>query len=119
MLASGIHNLHTLPGKRTPSGIAQARLAVDVMKAFMREEIATHGERAALKLLERVAMLAQSQEALRIFLVHGIDPLAAIPLDDFRTTTVLHKTRWPQIVTAVNKKRQGLRKLLAPKPPKR
>lgn len=119
VLASRIHNLHTLPGKRTPSGVAQARLAVDVMKAFMREEINRSGERAALKLLERIATLTQSSAATRVFLLYGIEPLDAAPLEDFRATAALQKTRWPQIVKAVNKKRQALKKLLSPQKPNR
>ncbi|MGH8574988.1 MAG: c-type cytochrome, partial [Gammaproteobacteria bacterium] len=58
VLDSRIQNLHLLPGKRTPAGIAQARLAVDVARGFIRSEIETRGERTALKLLERVAEIA-------------------------------------------------------------
>jgi hypothetical protein len=35
-LDSRIQNLHMLPEKRTDAGIAQARLAVDVARAFIR-----------------------------------------------------------------------------------
>jgi hypothetical protein len=49
--------------------------------------------------------------AVRVFLLYSIDPLEAVPLDDFRTTSALHKVRWPQIVAEVNEKRESLRKL--------
>src|SRR5262249_5054144 len=58
VLDSRIQNLHLLPEKRTNVGIAQARLAVDMARAFIAEEISEHGERAGLKLLERVADIA-------------------------------------------------------------
>jgi hypothetical protein len=111
VLDSRIQNLHLLPGKRTDAGIAQARLAVDVAREFIRREITTRGERVGLKLLERVADIAADMAAVRVFLLFGIDPLQAVPLEDFRTTSALHKGRWPQIVAEVGVKRESLRKL--------
>ena len=111
VLDSRIQNLHLLPEKRTPAGIAQARLAVDVVRAFIREEVVTRDERAGLRLLERVADIATDIAAVRVYLLYGIDPLKAVPLENFRTTSSLHKVRWPQIVAEVADKRQSLRKL--------
>jgi len=111
VLDSRIQNLHLLPEKRTKAGISQARLSVDVARAFIRQEVATRNERAGLKLLERVAEIASDIAAVRVFLLYGIDPLEAIPLEDFRTTSALHKVRWPQIVAEVGEKRETLRKL--------
>jgi hypothetical protein len=111
VLDSRIQNLHLLPVKRTDVGIAQARLAVDVARAFIRQEVATRDERTGLKLLERVADISADIGAVRVFLLYGIDPLKAVPLADFRTTSALHKLRWPQIVTEVGEKRESLRKL--------
>ena len=111
VLDSRIQNLHLLPEKRTKAGISQARLSVDVARAFIRQEVATRNERAGLKLLERVAEIASDIAAVRVFLLYGIDPLEAIPLEDFRTTSALHKVRWPQIVAEVGEKRESLRKL--------
>jgi hypothetical protein len=111
VLDSRIQNLHLLPDKRTDAGIAQARLAVDVVRAFIRQEVAARDERASLKLLERVADIASDIAAVRVFLLFGIDPLTGIPLEDFRTTASLHKVRWPQIVAEVGEKRESLRRL--------
>jgi len=111
VLDSRIQNLHLLPEKRTKAGISQAWLSVDVARAFIRQEVATRNERAGLKLLERVAEIASDIAAVRVFLLYGIDPLEAIPLEDFRTTSALHKARWPQIVAEVGEKRESLRKL--------
>jgi len=111
VLDSRIQNLHLLPEKRTDAGIAQARLGVDVARAFIRQEVATRDERAGLKLLERIADIASDIAAVGVFLLHGIDPLKAVPLEDFRTTSSLHKVRWPQIVAEVGGKRESLRKL--------
>jgi hypothetical protein len=111
VLDSRIQNLHLLPDKRTDAGIAQARLAVDVARAFIRQEVATRDERAGLKLLERVADIANDIAAVRVFLLYGIDPLMGVPLEDFRTTSALHKVRWPHIVSEVGEKREALRRL--------
>ncbi len=113
VLDSRIQNLHALPEKRTRAGIAQARLAVDVARACIRQEIAEAGERAGLKLLERVADIATDIAAVRVFLLYGVDPLAGVPLEDFRTTSALHKARWPQIIAGVNAKRETMHRLAA------
>jgi hypothetical protein len=111
VLDSRIQNLHLLPEKRTDAGIAQARLAVDVAREFIRQEVSSRGERVGLKLLERIADIAADIAAVRVFLLYDIDPLQAVPLEDFRTTSALHKVRWPQIVAEVSQKRESLRKL--------
>ena len=113
VLDSRIQNLHLLPEKRTPMGIAQAKLAVDVARAFIRQQVAVRNERTGLKLLERVAQIAGDIAAVRVFLLYGVDPLEAVPLEDFRTTSALHKVRWPQIVAEVGEKREALKKVTA------
>lgn len=115
VLDSRIQNLHALPEKRTEAGIAQGNLAIDVARAFIRLRIAERGERAALKLLERVAEIAADIAALRVFLLYRIDPLRAVPIEEFRTTTALHTVRWPQILADVSSKREALVRLLRPR----
>lgn len=112
VLDSRIQNLHMLPEKRTDAGVAQARLSVEVARAFIHVELATGTERAGLKLLERVADIAGDIAAVRVFLLYGIEPLDAVPLEDFRLTSALHKVRWPQIRAQVGAKRESLRKIL-------
>ena len=113
VLDSRIQNLHLLPEKRNDAGIAQARLALGVARAFIAREVAMRGERVGLKLLERIAEMATDIAAVRVFLLYGIDPLEAVPLADFRTTTALHKVRWPQILAEATRKRESTRKLAA------
>ena len=101
-----------LPEKRNRFGVAQAMLSLAVTRAFIRREIADRGERAALKLLERVAEIANDIASVRVFLLHGVDPLEAVPTADFRTTGTLHTRRWPQIESELRAKRESLRKSL-------
>ncbi len=119
VLDSRIQNLHLLPGKRTPAGVAQAELAVDVARAFIRHVVGAEGERAGLRLLERTAAIAGDIAAVRVFVRFGVDPLAAVPLDSFRTTSALHSRRWPQIVAGVQRARDALRRLEAMATPPR
>ncbi len=111
VLDSRIQNLHSLPEKRTEAGIAQAELAIHVVRTFIRRQIEERGERTGLKLLERVAAIAADIAAVRVFLLFGIDPLEAVPLEEFRTTSALHKVRWPQIVADIRARREALQRL--------
>ena len=115
VLDSRIQNLALIPAKRTRAGVSQARLALDVARAFISAEIDERGERKALQLLERIATIAADERALHVFLEYEVDPLLAVPLEDFRTTTALHAQRWPQVVAAVKKKRDRYRRQKSPR----
>jgi hypothetical protein len=107
VLDSRIQNLELLREKRTKAGVAQARLAVDVVRTYIQGVLAAEGERAGLKLLERIAGIALDTAAVRVFLRHGIDPLQAVPVDEFRTTPALQAKRWPQLVREVAERRRA------------
>jgi hypothetical protein len=51
--------------------------------------------------------------AVNVSLLHGIDPLQAVPIEEFRTTTALHRRRWPQVQKAASDKRRKLGALMA------
>ena len=112
VLDSRIQNLHLLPEKRTRAGVAQARLAVDVVRAHTRDTVVRRGERVGLRLLERVVAIADDLAAIRVFLLYGIDPLEAVPLESFRTTPKLHKQRWPRVQQALAQKREAAQRIL-------
>jgi hypothetical protein len=111
VLDSRIQNLALIPAKRTQTGVSQAMLAIDVAHAFISAEIDERGEKKALKLLERIAKIADNDGAIGVFLKYNIDALLAVPLEDFKTTTALHTQRWPQIVSALAKRRDKVRRL--------
>ncbi len=111
VLDSRIQNLALIPAKRTRAGVSQARLAIGVARAFISAEIDEQGEKRALKLLERIAKIAAGDGATRVFLEYGIDPLLAVPLEDFKTTTALHTRRWPRILSASAARRGKTRRL--------
>jgi len=111
VLDSRIQNLHLLPAKRTEAGFAQARLAIAMVAAFIRDEAALKGERAALKQLERVVAIADDYAAILVFVLYGIDVLQAVPLEAFPGTSELHRTRWPQVLARARAQREALAKL--------
>jgi hypothetical protein len=113
VLDSRIQNLALIPAKQTRAGVSQAKLAIDVARAFISAEIDERGERKALPLLERIAEFAKGSGAIGVFLKYDIDPLHAVPLEHFRTTTALHTQRWPQISAALTRERDKLRRLKA------
>ena len=110
VLDSRIQNLALIPAKRTRAGVSQAGLAVDVARQFVSAEIDERGEKKALQLLERIAEIAVDERAVGVFVEYEIDPLLAVPLESFRTTTALHTRRWPQIIAAVKRKRERYRR---------
>lgn len=110
VLDSRVQNLHLLAAKRTPAGFAQARLAIAMVRAFIRAE-ATPEERPALKQLERVVAIAQDYAGLLAYVLFGIDVLDAVPLDAFRRSTELHSRIWPQVADLVAEQRAALAKL--------
>ena len=116
VLDSRIQNLHLLAQKRGPAGIAQASLAIAVVRSYIVREINHRGERAGLKLLERVVEIAGDLASVRVFLLFGLDPLLAVPLEAFRVTSALHLRRWPQLSAELDAQREALRKALARRP---
>lgn len=112
LLDSRVQNLHLLPEKRNPAGVAQAELALDVTRAYVRKEIESRGERAALKLLERIVDIARDIASVRVFLLYGVDPLRAVPLEAFHKTPALHTRRWPQIEGEIAVERRALAELI-------
>jgi hypothetical protein len=114
VLDSRIQNLQLLAEKRNRAGVAQARLAIQVVRAFIRTEIAARGERAGLRLLDRVVEISTETAALQTFLRFAINPLEAVPLEAFHTSAALHGSRWPQICADVKRRREALRRATLP-----
>jgi hypothetical protein len=78
---------------------------------WQQGRITAHLKTSSIPLLRGDPHSYSDIAAVRVFLLYGIDPLKAVPLEDFRTTSALHKVRWPQIVADVGEKRESLRKL--------
>jgi hypothetical protein len=114
-LESKISNLGSLPAKRTPESIEQARLSVSVVRLLLEHMLADKRERDVLKLVERVASVATSDSSHYSFAVCGVDVLQAIPVNNF--SSLEFKTiRWLQMQNQVADRRRRFSALLPPEP---
>ncbi len=101
LLQSKFWNLYRLPAKRSPAGIEQARLAIEIVAAFLRT--AEPPRRELLKAIERIGRFAATNPARDARERYGLQCLKAIPEEVFRKgalPVVFHEKRWPQIVAA-------------------
>jgi hypothetical protein len=98
-LKSRVHNLISIPAKRTELGVEQCRTAVSVARAVLEATCAegSDAERArALPLAEAVIDLARHPNAMDVRQRFAINILDAIPVDAFASRFRSH--RWPQAV---------------------
>jgi len=110
-LESKIANLGSFPKKRSPEGIEQTRLAVQVVRAIITKMLDDGRERDALNLVERTRHIALSDASNFAFAVCKVDVLDAIPAEKFGSET-FKSTRWPQIKATVGDRRQRFTALL-------
>lgn len=111
-LESRIKNLVLLPAKRDRFGVAQAQLAVQVLRRHIARVVkGTQGIGKALKLVERVAEIALSEPGKRCFIEHKVDVLKAIPANSIPSRE-FQQRRWPQLQRQVADRRAALRKLI-------
>jgi hypothetical protein len=105
VLESRLNNLAQLPSKRDPQGVAQAHLAIDVVRCFLEQLLSEEPARRLLDAIERVVRMAQEKGLETVFHDYGLDLLNGVPADrvsseEFRTR------RWPQIVTLITEQRR-------------
>lgn len=110
-LTSRISNLQLLPSKQNELGLAQARLAIQIVNKFITRVAAEGNERHALDLSEHVGRLARGRAAAEVSSRYGIDVLDAIPVAALPKAFV--EKQWPHLVkraarrAAPYKKRRG------------
>lgn len=101
LLQAKMWNLYRLEEKRTPEGIEQARLAIEIAAAFIRQ--ADMHQRELLDAIEAVGKFAATLPARFAAETYGLDCLKAIPGSVFREGVLppqFHEKRWPQILAA-------------------
>lgn len=110
-LESKIANLGSFPQKRTAEGIEQARLSTEIVKAFIGQLLKGNRERDALKIVERIAHVAESDAANFSFSVLDVDVLNSIPVEQF-TSTEFKTIRVPQLQLHIADRRRRFSLLL-------
>lgn len=101
LLQAKIWNLYRLEGKRTPEGIEQARLAIEIAAAFIAQ--AKMSQRELLNAIEATGKFAATAPARFAAEHFQLDCLKAIPQSVFREGVLpeeFHNKRWPQILAA-------------------
>lgn len=115
-LVSRFENLHKLAVKRTGNGIAQARVAVAVCKAFVDELLSfgdAENERKAIKAAHFIAKVARSKAGAFVFSEYGIDALEAVDpskfvhFPEFATKDWPNHLRWGNNARVTEKKRKA------------
>ena len=101
LLEAKIWNLYRLETKRTPEGIEQARLAIEIVAAYI--DHAQMSQKELLKAIEVIARFAATVPARYARGHFGLDCLKAIPASVFQEGILpapFHEKRWPQLVAA-------------------
>lgn len=101
LMQAKIWNLYQLPAKRTAEGIEQARLAIEIVAAFIEESGLE--QRDLLKVVEVIGKFAATTPARFAAKSFGLDCLTAIPTFVFNEGVLpsqFRDKRWPQIKAA-------------------
>lgn len=105
VLESRLRNLDALPAKRNAIGVAQARLAVSVVRAFIEDYMNEAGDpRTVRQAVKRVEKLALDTQLSRVAFTYDIDVLAAIPVDRIAYSK-FRGEQWPRILARLSTKR--------------
>ena len=108
VLASRLHNLAALSSKRNSQGVAQARLALDVVRSFIEQVVkSAHDDpRRLLNAIERVVQIAQDKKLERVMYQYDLNPLAAVPAEQIEVEE-FRARRWPQILQYSEQRRRA------------
>ena len=106
VLESRLRNLDVLPSKRNAIGVAQARLAVSVVRAFIEHFMEARGDpRTVRQAIKRVEKLALDTRLSVIAFTYEIDVLAAIPVERIAYPR-FHEQQWPKILARLERRRE-------------
>lgn len=103
LLQSKIWNLYHLENKRDAEGIEQARLAIQIVAAYVENE--NMAQRGLLNAIEAIGKFAATTPARFCLDNFGLNCLQAIPQSVFKAGVLppeFHEKRWPQIVKAAS-----------------
>lgn len=113
VLESRLRNLESLPAKRNAIGVAQARLAVRVVRAFLEDFMEGGNDpRTARQAIKRIEKIALDTRLAQVALTYDVDVLAAIPVERIAYLR-FHEQQWPRIIAQFERKREKHLKLQA------
>lgn len=98
VLESRLQNLLRLPIKQNAVGVAQARLAVDVVRAFLEERLDEGEIKPVFQAIKRIKKLALKADLARTAFKFEIDVLAAVPAARIAKQEFQERF-WPDVVS--------------------
>jgi hypothetical protein len=106
VLESRLRNLDSLATKRNAIGVAQARLAVRVVRAFIENFMdAGNDPRKVRQAVKRVEKMALDARLSRVAFAYEIDVLAAVPVGRIAYPR-FHEQQWPKVLARLEHKRE-------------
>jgi hypothetical protein len=105
VLESRLRNLDSLPSKRNVIGVAQARLAVSVARAFIEDYMDSGGDpRKVRQAVKRIERLALDTRLSRVAFTYDIDIHFAVPVERIAYPR-FHEQQWPRVLARLERKR--------------
>lgn len=106
VLESRLRNLDALPSKRNAIAVAQARLAVSVVRAFIEHFMDASGDpRTVRQAIKRVEKLALDTRLSTVAFKYEIKVLAAVPVERVAYSR-FHERQWPTTLERLERKRE-------------
>jgi hypothetical protein len=112
-MESKISNLAAHPIKQNKEGVEQARLSVEIAKAYLGELIDQSKIKDTFGMIKRISRFSNREPSLLAFYSYGIDTLNAIPVDRYADEEQFKTLRYPQIRVEINGKREKFKALMA------
>ena len=124
VLESRLSNLASLSSKQNAIGVAQARLAASVVRAFIEGHMNAGGDpRMVRQAIRRIEKIALNTQLSHVAFSYDIDVLAAVPVERIAHPR-FHEEQWPRVLQRLERKRetfaalQARRNALRDRPPR-
>ena len=106
VLESRLRNLQILASKRNPVGVAQANLALQVVRKFIQGMMAEgQTPRTVLSAVKRITKLALDSGLANVAFEYDLDVLSAVPLAQIQAPA-LHSRQWPRVLAQLAVRRE-------------
>ena len=113
VLESRLKNLLLIQAKRNPAGIAQAQLAINIVKGFLDRLLNEAADiRVVFDAIERIAQIATNKALTGVMLDYSLDVLSAVPVERIEHPA-FQTQRWPKIVQTVTRQQRQYQQLRA------
>lgn len=117
-LVSRLENLRQLADRQNAVGVWQADLGIAVCRAYVEKLIALGDERQAIRAATRILGIAGAAPGLQAFRRHGLEPLAAVPVDRF-ASRAFREEQYARTIARIHALRAAYRRPPAKQTPPR